>query len=278
MKGCPLSCRWCHNPESIKSSKEVSFNLAICTRCGECVDACPEGSIILETSGVRVDKNTCVGCGRCVIACPSSALELKGDWRDDDTVLRELLEDKDFYNCSGGGVSISGGEPLQQADFVFSLLEKSKKAGLHTVLDTSGYCDWKLWEPNLKLTDLILFDVKAYSELVHQRLTGVSNKPILENLRNLLVSRTPLIIRIPVIPGMNDAEDEILSIGRFISDAGGVKIPVNLLPFHRYGEYKYEQLSIPYAMKGVKPPSISQMEKLGGLLASCGLDVKIYSN
>lgn len=248
LKGCPLSCRWCHNPESQRGSPEVFFDTASCVGCGACVSACPEEAVALRGGVAWTDRNACAGCGRCVTACPAQARVVIGCRRSVDELLAEIDRDVLFYDQAGGGVTLSGGEPLAQAEFSLAILEACRARRIHTVVDTSGYGPAEVVEAFAKLTDLFLYDLKIMECVRHEAGTGVSNEQILANARLLDALGARMWVRVPLIPGTNDDVENLAAIGRFVRNLRSVEA-VQLLPYHRAGEVKLERL-------GRTPPPI----------------------
>jgi pyruvate formate lyase activating enzyme len=243
LKGCPLSCFWCQNPESQHKKPELFFQKDRCTACGACIPVCPNTANTLLDGIIFIDRDKCQGCGKCVEACPSTVRTLMGRYATVDEIMNEILRDKRFYKKSGGGITLSGGEPTAQADFALALLEKCKSAGLHTAIETCGYSPWPTVERFMEFTDLFLFDIKCMNPERHRESVGRSNDLILENAARIAKSK-PIRIRVPVIPGFNDNPDEILAIARFAKDNLG-NCAVDLLPYNRMGESKYDRLSRP---------------------------------
>lgn len=226
-KGCNLRCRWCHNPESQSFEKQMMFYKDKCTGCGKCREVCPN------------HLQSCDFCGKCELYCPAEARKICGREYTSDEVLAEVIKDKAFYENSGGGVTFSGGECMLQLDFLCEILEKCKSAGIHTAVDTAGNVPWKSFEKILPFTDLFLYDIKAFGAELHRKGTGVSNELILENLKNLS-GRADIIVRIPVIGGYNDNDEEIRQIADFLKQIKIIK--AELLPYHAMGEHKYTAL------------------------------------
>ena len=276
MKGCPLKCLWCHNPEGQEFSPQIAFNDSRCIGCKECVDACPQGAINFTADGSRTDRVKCQNCGKCAEVCPTGARELIGKYMTAEEVFSEVERDTLFYRNSGGGVTVGGGEPTMQPGFLVEFLRKCQEQGIHTALDTSGYVEWKEMEEILKYVDLVLYDIKQIDLAKHAEYTGVSNDLILENARRISSKGIPMIIRVPVIPGYTDGEDSIRGIMEFACVLESV-VKVDLLPFHRLGEPKYRKLDRSYAFEGTQPPAGVDMQELKRIVESLGLQAKVMS-
>ena len=237
-KGCNLRCAWCHNPESHKSAPQMMLHANKCTGCGKCKEVCPHGC------------ETCELCGICAIYCPHGAREISGKEATVEQVWDEIRKDRLFYEATGGGVTFSGGECMLQIEFLEAILTKCKENGIHTAVDTAGHVPFDRFERILPYTDLFLYDVKCLDRDKHKQYTGVDNDLILENLRRLLQGNTPVWIRIPVIPTVNDTEEEMRAIKDFL-DSCGTPERIELLPYHAMGEHKYEALgeaAIPFSV------------------------------
>lgn len=275
MKGCPLKCLWCSNPESQDFFPNLIVRNINCRGCGECVEACPDGAIIITKEKERkIDWEKCNQCVRCVDACIYDSLKICGRDMQVEEVFDEVMKDNLFYKNSGGGITVSGGEALSQSEFVTELLEMSKGEGLHTALDTTGYCPWEKMEKVLRFVDLVLFDIKHLDSLEHQRTTGVKNELILENLEKAArLKRTWL--RMPLIRGFNDSEayiEKIASLGKRI---GAGKI--SLLPYHEGGKSKCEQLGRPYGFTGEGAPNDEYIDSLKHFVETLGIKTSIGS-
>jgi len=274
LKGCPLRCAWCSNPESQMTDVELAHIDRFCTRCGRCAEVCQMRAISVTDSGVRVDRLKCNGCGKCVEFCYEGALRVFSTRVSAEEVLREVKRDELFYRNSGGGVTISGGEPLLQFDFVRELLERCHGIGLHTALDTSGYV-WpaKIDEifPHL---DLILYDIKHMDTNLHEKLTAVPVEAILQNCSLFAASKIPMILRIPLIPDFNDSEENIKKTADFALSLNGIE-ELDLLPYHRWGAAKYQMLDRSYELGELRTPTAIKIERLKGIIESFGLRCEV---
>lgn len=278
LKGCPLSCDWCSNPESQNAAREIIYRESLCAGCRKCIEACEIEAIkFLENEiKIRIDRDKCNLCMKCIEACVRGALNSCGEIMSLETVFEKVMKDFDFYSVSKGGVTASGGEPLSQADFVFELFKKCKEKGIHTTLDTSGYGNASALEKLLSVTDLILFDIKIMNAQKHREFTGVINDLILENLKLAVENNQKIIIRIPLIPGITDPEENIVDIARFVSKLG--KVPVNILPYHELGVNKYKMLDRQYQLADLKTKiSVSQLERVKEIFKEYGLECKTES-
>lgn len=268
LKGCPLDCWWCHNVESQRCGKEPLLRVDRCSGCGGCVVSCPEGAIALVDGKSATDLGTCVRCGVCQVYCPQNGRSICGQEMSVEAVVAEVLKDRVFYERSGGGVSFSGGETLAQLDFLVAALTACKAAGLNTVVDTSGAVPWASFERVLPLTDLFLYDLKLMDDTAHRTYTGVSNRGLLENLRQLSEATDAIWIRFPAIPGVNDGAENIRQTIEFLQTIRFRQ--VNLLPYHELGKSKAAQLGRAYRMEGVIPPSAERVEELRAQFAAAG--------
>lgn len=249
-KGCNLKCVWCHNPESQSSASEMLFYKNKCVNCGKCKELCANS----------LEK--CSLCGKCVIECQAEARTIAGKEYTADEVVRELVKDKRLYENSGGGVTFSGGECMLQTDFLTELLKRCKEEGLHTALDTAGHIPFEYFERIMPYTDLFLYDVKCFDAEIHKRYTGVTNELILENLKKLLHLKTPIWVRIPIIPSVNDSIAEMKKI-KSLFDLFGQPKKIELLPYHAIGNSKYEAMNKEYPIFSV--PSKEKMRELNSV-------------
>jgi len=274
LKGCPLSCRWCHNPESQASGAEPVFREGRCIACGACVKACPEGAISLTETGSVAGPGTCARCGACAAVCFAEARGMAGREATVEDVMAEVERDAAFYEQSGGGVTFSGGEPLMQIEFLEALLRASRKKNIRTALDTCGYAPRESIDRIRGMVDLFLYDIKVVDDERHRELTGVSNEPIIENLRALSRHGHDILLRIPVIPGINDDETSLKEIGALASSLPAL-IGIDIIPYNRLGAEKYARLGRPFRMPDVPALSAERIAELSGILSSFGLHVSI---
>jgi pyruvate formate lyase activating enzyme len=273
LKGCPLCCAWCHNPEGILHRCEIVVVESRCAVCGECRRVCPFAESIGGEGVLPARNEKCIQCGACVEACPTGARQMIGRTMSVSDVMREILKDRIFYDGSGGGVTVSGGEPLMQPQFLLALLEACRAEGIHAVLDTTGFGCTEHLLAAAQLAGLVLYDLKAFDEARHRELTGVSNRSILENLKVLDREHRNIWIRLPVVPGFNDDLDNLKQIANFVTGLRNVTL-VNLLPFHRTGLHKYERLGRTHGLDGVEAPSAELMQRAVKIFEDAGLKAK----
>ena len=260
LKGCPLQCAWCHNPESQNAYPEILWDQKVCTHCGLCVTACPNRAHNLRAGQHTFDSHACLHCGRCTQSCPNGALELVGKRLSAQEVFEEVQKDAVFYHASGGGVTISGGEPLIHPNFTAALLKLCKDAGIHTAIETSGFAPKASWEQILPYCDLVLFDVKETSESKHKAYTGVSSEIIRKNLSHIGERGIPILLRAPIIPGFNDREEHLLALKKLKSSLQNCK-GLQIMPYHSMGAYKYEKLQRQYLCKDFLEPDTEAIAK-----------------
>jgi len=275
LKGCPLRCWWCHNPEGISHENELMFFEYKCMQCRTCTHVCPVGAITFENNIQHINRQICNYCGICSEACPTGALILVGRRITIEELMKEIEKDILFYDNSEGGVTFSGGEPLFQHRFLREALKECKKRDLHTVLDTSGYAPKDVFSSVLDYVDVFLYDLKLADDEEHKKYTGVSNNLIKDNLRMLVdIGRgNDVILRFPVIPGITDTEKNIDGLMEFISSLKGIN-EIDLLPFHDVSE-KYNRLGKQYKMPVNKAPSREKLKHIKERFEKIGLCVKI---
>jgi glycyl-radical enzyme activating protein len=274
-KGCPLRCTWCENPESQKQSSQLLYIKHLCRRCHKCVEVCSnQANRVLPDGSLEVDRKLCQACGRCVEICPLEARQIFGKLMSVDEVMDVVKRDALFYRNSGGGVTASGGEPTAQPAFLISLFKECQKLGFHTTLDTCGFVKWEVLKPILEYVNLVLFDIKQTDPEVHQQLTGVNNQLILENAKKIVAAGVPLIVRVPLIPGFNDSEEDIRALAQFALELDGQQ-EVNLLPYHKFGSEKYDSLGMKYELDNLEPYTEEEIGLHVDLIKSYGLRVEI---
>lgn len=313
LKGCTMRCRWCHNPEGVRHYPEVFHYWPRCTNCGKCDEICPAGAMKLiekvewggeerdassslsqfqkrelELAGIkvshvikkrtsrkiRIKKDKCIGCFRCVEVCPEEAFVVVGRFMTVDEVLVEVLSDKVFYDSSGGGMTLSGGDPTAQPHFALALLKGAKERGLHTALDTNGNLEWGFMEKLLEYTDLVLYDIKAMDSNIHESLTGVSNDLILENAQKIAEKKNlEMRVRFPVIPGVNDGKENIEKTARFVKS---LKVGwVDILPYHAFAGQKYRLFSLDFPFPIGEEYPEEKLESIKDIFEAMGLQYTI---
>jgi pyruvate formate lyase activating enzyme len=273
VKGCNLRCFWCHNPETQSPGPELQYYADRCIACGACVTACPESAHAMVDGLHAFDRSRCTACGLCTDVCFSRALVMAGQTRSAADVIGVLLRDRAFYETSGGGVTISGGEPLLQPAFTRAILAGCKAEGVHTAVETAANVPWARLQEVLPVTDLVMMDIKTMDSEVHRRVTGVPNARILENARHLADCGIPLIVRTPVVPGVNDDDESIRSIAGFAAELPSL-IRYELLRFHAMAESKYSALEMVSASRDLEPPTTERMEHLAAVASGFELEVK----
>jgi len=274
LKGCPLECRWCCNPESRSFEPEIMWLEGNCINCNLCIEICPENAVLSEEDGHKqINSALCNICGKCIERCPGEALQLVGRRVTVEEVLREIEKDSVFYQRTGGGLTLSGGEPLAQPDFAHELLRQYKKnGGIHTAIETCGHVDWKILEAIIEFTDLVYYDIKHMDTGEHKRFTGAGNELILENLQKAAKAVKRLIVRFPLIPGCNDTDDNLEKTAKFLNSQPDVN-DVEILPYHRLGEPKYARMGKEYKMKGKNKISREKLNAARSILGSRGLKI-----
>jgi pyruvate formate lyase activating enzyme len=309
-KGCPLECAWCHNPEGQRMSAEIMFYSDRCSACGICVSICLNQAVIPkdvdhEITGVHPNwpvvlkegsdgkdsgspdmnrayeihtlREKCTACGECVKACPSGAREVAGRVVTSDELIQEIMKDVVFYDSSGGGVTFSGGEPLMQPDFLLVLLRECKEREIHTAVDTCGCAKWETLSAIVPYADLILYDLKCMDAGMHFELTGRRNEVIIENLTRLSKTHNNVTVRFPLIPGVNDNEENIVSMGEFLSSLSreGKSPCIDVLPYHKTGMGKYERLGRVYNILHIARPADEVVDSVVEKLRRLGLETRV---
>ncbi|WP_028315532.1 glycyl-radical enzyme activating protein [Desulfatibacillum aliphaticivorans] len=286
LKGCPLKCVWCHNPETIDAKAQVFWKKRLCAQCGACMEACPTEAIqppidpvLAQSEGVdyyKIDLARCNHSMQCAAVCPYGALEITGKLLTVKEILDEVESDLPFYKNSGGGMTLSGGEPTAHPDFAEKLLAGAKARGLHTCLDTNGYCSWDILQRLLKYIDIVLFDLKHTDPEKHKQWTGVDNALIMKNLARLTQTGVETWVRIPVIPGFNDSIEDHQAAVEFLNGLPGKIHRVDLLPYHNWCQDKYGWLGLDWPLGRVEAmePSLLEIPKeyyeMSGLKTTIG--------
>ena len=261
LKGCNLRCFWCHNPETLSPKPELQILPDRCIGCGECFSRCPQHAHVMDGDRRVFRRELCEGCGLCAETCYAESLVLVGESKTVDQVVEEVLRDRPFYDTSKGGVTLSGGEPLLQFDFSRAILERCQAEGLHTAIETAANFAWDRVASILPVTNLVMMDVKVMDSATHKECTGVPNERILANALRLAAEAESLIIRTPIIPGVNDTERQVAEIAEFVAGLPNV-LYYELLPFHPMALSKYTSLDIDYRAKDLNSPSSDQMDRL----------------
>ena len=273
LKGCNLHCFWCHNPETLDPRPQLQLYLDRCIGCGECFQRCPHGAHVLVDGQREFHRELCVVCGTCVDTCYAEALVLVGKHKTAEEVVEEILRDLPFYETSGGGVTLSGGEPLLQLDFAYAILERCRREGVHTAIETAANFPWERVASILPVTDLVMMDIKLFDSARHREYTGVPNERILANAVRLGEQPQPLIVRTPIVPGVNDTPEDVTAIAGFVAKLPNL-LYYELLPFHPLATGKYEALGLDYRARGLKALPKEAMETLAGMARRFGVKVR----
>lgn len=270
LKGCPLNCLWCSNPESQESFPRILHDPGKCMKCSACVSTCSTGAIKLHNDIRLIDAKKCDLCGNCLEVCYSNALELIGREMSVEDVMKEVRKDRTFYYESGGGVTLSGGEPSAQYKFAVKILEQCNEEGIDTALETCGYARWEVLEQLVQNVNLVLYDIKHMDSKEHKSYVGEDNGLILENARKIATLGKKMIIRVPIIPTYNDSIKHIQKLVDFVISLKTVN-EIHLLPYHALGKGKYIRLGLKYSLGDLKSPDHYEMEKLKDICINAGL-------
>ena len=275
MKGCPLKCKWCHNPESQSPEVQKLYTASKCIGAQDCIEVCPEDALTLTPQGIITDGEKCTLCGLCAEACPTKAIEMSGKLYSAEELLTIIEKERVHIDQSGGGVTFSGGEPLMQPEFLIKMLDACGEKGLHRAVDTCGFAPTEILLKVAMRTDLFLFDLKLMNPEKHKQWTGVSNQLILKNLKLLAESGANINIRIPFIKNVNTDEDEVIKMAEFVAGLPGEKPMVNLLPYHNIASGKYQKLKMEYNADDMDEPSEKEIQRATEIFNAFHLEVEI---
>jgi pyruvate formate lyase activating enzyme len=270
LKGCPLHCPWCANPESQDRHPQIGIFPTRCVECHACARECPEDVAIPAKKGA-FSGDRCTQCGKCIQVCHSGARAWLGEEMSATQLIQIIKKDMVFYRKSSGGVTFSGGEPLTQPEFLKAVIEGCQKLGIHTAIETCGFFNWESAKDTVRLTDFVLFDIKHMDGKTHKAITGVANKRILENAKKIARLNIPMAIRIPVIPSINDSKANIRATAKFVRDNLPAALGIEMLPYHRLGLSKYAALGLDYKLHHIQPPDDAYMQMLRDLVAAEGV-------
>jgi len=281
LKGCPMRCPWCSNPESLLQAPQLLHRFTVCKHCGECETVCPNGAISFDPSpdgssdaGPQFDRGICVACGKCARACLAQAINISGEAMSVEKAWKTIRKDSVYYEESGGGVTCSGGELLMQPDFVAELFKKCRENGVHTCADTSGYGSPEAMDKVLEYTDLVYFDLKHLDPARHNVLTGAPLEPVLRNLKTIAARNLPLVIRVPLIPEYNDSQDNLEAMAQLVKETAPESV-VHIMPYHRYGESKYKSVGMDYKLRGLRENTPQDIERARRIFEGEGLSVEV---
>jgi len=280
MKGCEMKCLWCSNPEGQASKPQLMLYPEKCIGCLSCAKVCPTGAAFTRDGLLLYDNRLCIGCGKCAEVCPAEAKKIAGQHVTVEHVVTEVLKDRLFYRNSGGGVTFGGGEPTLYPEFIRAVAIECQNRGINVAIETCGYAPWGNFEKLVPHINLVMFDLKHMDANTHKKLCGQSSRLIVENLKRLCelqhrIEGLEILIRMPIIPGLNDSKDNIHATAKFISSLGSSISGVELLPYHKLGISKYERLGVEYQIAEVKIPDNEHMNAIRDLLQQHGLNVEV---
>jgi len=275
LKGCPLACRWCHNPESISPRVQKMYTGSKCIGCGECVKICPQQACELTPEGIVTDDSLCIRCGQCAQVCPALATEMSGRYESVADLLEVIETERPFFDQSGGGVTFSGGEPLMYPEFLKEILDACGRLQIHRTVDTSGQTSSKNLLDIAKRTDLFLYDLKLMDSKKHKEWTGAGNKRILQNLKALANSGADIQIRIPLIKGVNADDGNIEATAAFVATLPGPRKKISLLPYHDVAEGKFAKLGQDYESYPMAAPGAEDLTRIIARFAAHGLSATV---
>lgn len=274
LKGCPLRCLWCHSPQSQSREPQLLFIENRCIRCGACVEICPRGAQEISGTARRILWELCDDCGECVRVCPSMALQMAGEWVTVEQILGAVRRDQIYYKHTGGGVTFSGGEALEQHAFLRACLERCREEGLHTAVDTSGFARWSVLEEILPFTDLFLYDLKQMDTRKHREMTGVGNELILENLKRIDGQGKRIWARVPLIPGHTDSRENLTRVAAFVTRLKQVE-KISLLPYNGAAGAKYAFIGRPYPLEHLEAYTNQEKEHFKEIFSAVGIEVEV---
>ncbi len=275
LKGCPLHCKWCHNPESISRQQQKMYSSDKCITCGECVKHCPSNALLLSPHGIVTHVDLCTLCGKCAEVCPTKAMKMTGELMSVEQIMSQIKKETLLMDTSGGGVTFSGGEPLMHHDFLIKLLDACGKEGIHRCIDTTGYAPKEVLLEVAGMSEYFLYDLKMMDSEKHKKWTGVSNEKILENLKLLAATGMSINVRIPLIKGVNDDDKNIHESAKFIASLEGKNPKVSILPFHNIAEKKYEKLGQYYNKGLMGEPDVARQNEIVRIFESYGIHAAI---
>ncbi len=275
LKGCPLSCEWCHNPEGMSKKQEKLYTSSKCIGCEQCVEACEQNACMLTAEGIVTDKEICILCGKCAEVCPTKATEISGEAKSVEELMKVIRRETLIMDQSEGGVTFSGGEPLMHHRFLLELLEACGREGIHRCVDTTGFANSEVLMKVAKETDHFLYDLKMMDSEKHKKYTGVYNEKILENLKLLSANGASYDIRIPLIGGVNDDEENIRQTAAFIAELNTKPKHIQILPYHNIASRKYEKLGAVYDPGSMSEPAKETQEKVLSIFDHYGIPAEI---